>query len=84
MMENSPSIEGIAEESIGAKRDTIWVATKVLSRIEHYVDAGHIMSNENHGGKDVTLGSDGQANLFSDSVYRDVSCFTSKDLDEKR
>ena len=51
---------------------------------EHCVGTGFDLSSEFYGGKDDIMGGTGQGNTFSGSLWKDVSCFEFRSLENKK
>ena len=48
-----------------------------MPHLEHYISAGHGISDDYYGGE-VVLAGTGQGNKFSGDVCRDMSCLIMK------
>ena len=49
-----------------------------------FLGTAHGASEEHYGGTHELLGGTSQGNVFSGRAFRDVSCFTFKEIENKR
>ena len=74
---------GTVEESIGVNREAIKIIIKVLPRCKYCIGTNNSVSKESYGVRNELLGGIGQGNGVSGNVYRDISCFTFKEIEKK-
>ena len=79
-----PDIGGRFEESIGMSREETKLMNKALPRSKHFIGTNQGERKESCSRASESLGVPGQANVFSGSACRDVSCFTFKEIEKKR